>query len=432
MSDEFYMRLALEKAWQYQGLTYPNPAVGCALLNSNGKLLAVAAHKKAGYAHAELSALFTAVFREQSDKEAAFEIVFDVLSKAFKDGVNKFEKSLSSSDIKRLSEYVLTLYNGAADDGISDDLYIYSNSELKGASGVNTLFRLAFDEGSKDELSAKFKPFAPSMLSLAHNLMLAHPAALYDALISRASRLGLAGGTAYVSLEPCSHHGRTPPCARLLAALNLSRVVVGARDPHDLASGGESIVSSSGAQVSYAMQDEAEALLAPFISWQLAGGFRFAKLALSANGVATGGTISSQLSRTHMHALRSRLDLLAIGGGTVRADNPRLDARLVGAKAPNVAIFTRSSIDKNALVFDVPGREVRVQNGLLFDDKFIMFEGAQGLLELIASGKLSIKWLLLYQSSELKDVKNLRINLRLKPLYEGQIGGDRYGWYEIV
>ena len=59
MTDEFYMQLALNKAWEYQGLTYPNPAVGAVVLQ-NGKILAVQAHQKAGTSHAEVLALLSA------------------------------------------------------------------------------------------------------------------------------------------------------------------------------------------------------------------------------------------------------------------------------------------------------------------------------------------------------------------------------------
>lgn len=65
MVDEFYMRLALECAWRFQGLTYPNPAVGCAIVDKNGKLLSVEAHKEQGKAHAELEAVKTALLTFQ-------------------------------------------------------------------------------------------------------------------------------------------------------------------------------------------------------------------------------------------------------------------------------------------------------------------------------------------------------------------------------
>ncbi|RLA71356.1 MAG: riboflavin biosynthesis protein RibD, partial [Epsilonproteobacteria bacterium] len=59
MTDEFYMQLALNKAWEYQGLTYPNPAVG-AVITLDGKILAIEAHQKAGTSHAEVLALLSA------------------------------------------------------------------------------------------------------------------------------------------------------------------------------------------------------------------------------------------------------------------------------------------------------------------------------------------------------------------------------------
>ncbi|MDR0746349.1 MAG: bifunctional diaminohydroxyphosphoribosylaminopyrimidine deaminase/5-amino-6-(5-phosphoribosylamino)uracil reductase RibD [Helicobacteraceae bacterium] len=70
MEDEFYMRLALDEAWKYQLLTYPNPAVGAALLDRHGRLIAVSAHKKAGGAHAEVAAFFDG-FCELCPDEAA-------------------------------------------------------------------------------------------------------------------------------------------------------------------------------------------------------------------------------------------------------------------------------------------------------------------------------------------------------------------------
>jgi len=61
INDEFYMSLAIKKAWEFQILTYPNPAVGCTVLDAGGKLLSVAAHKKAGFLHAEANAVFAAL-----------------------------------------------------------------------------------------------------------------------------------------------------------------------------------------------------------------------------------------------------------------------------------------------------------------------------------------------------------------------------------
>ena len=67
MTDNFYMQLALNKAWQYQGLTYPNPAVG-AVVVLDGKILAIEAHQKAGTSHAEVLALLTAYISLSKNK----------------------------------------------------------------------------------------------------------------------------------------------------------------------------------------------------------------------------------------------------------------------------------------------------------------------------------------------------------------------------
>lgn len=69
IDNSFYMNLALQEAWKYQGLTYPNPAVGCAAVGESGEILAVEAHKKAGAPHAEVEALKSAYFRLSGDKK---------------------------------------------------------------------------------------------------------------------------------------------------------------------------------------------------------------------------------------------------------------------------------------------------------------------------------------------------------------------------
>lgn len=69
IEQNFYMRLALNEAWKYQGLTYPNPAVGCVILSKSGEILAIEAHKKAGLPHAEVEALKSAYFTLSGDKE---------------------------------------------------------------------------------------------------------------------------------------------------------------------------------------------------------------------------------------------------------------------------------------------------------------------------------------------------------------------------
>ena len=61
MTNEFYMRLAVQEAWKYQILTFPNPAVGCVIVDMHGKILSINSHKKAGFLHAEANAVFVAL-----------------------------------------------------------------------------------------------------------------------------------------------------------------------------------------------------------------------------------------------------------------------------------------------------------------------------------------------------------------------------------
>ena len=68
VDNSFYMKLALDEAWKYQGLTYPNPAVGCAIVSGSGELLSVEAHKRAGQAHAEVNALKSAYYKLTNDE----------------------------------------------------------------------------------------------------------------------------------------------------------------------------------------------------------------------------------------------------------------------------------------------------------------------------------------------------------------------------
>jgi len=301
MNDEFYMGLALSEAWKFQILTYPNPAVGCLILDESGQILSCKAHEKAGYLHAEPTAILFALCKK---------------SEKFK---NDFIKA----------------YNAKF------------NSNIK--------------EGEFGLLEPKFS---------------------YEFILNNHSNL-LKNAKAYVTLEPCSHHGKTPPCANLLKELGFSEVIIGS---------------------------------------------------LSKNGVASGGIITNELSRTHVHKLRSVIDALVIGGNTVRTDRPRLDTRLIkNGKNPDVIIYSRSDkFDETIPLFGVPDRKVSVRKELNLKG-LTMFEGAGEFLKLAKYGKLAnVKWLLIYQSSNFKNGENLRLDLNLKPLFSGNFGDDSYTWYEIL
>lgn len=150
------------------------------------------------------------------------------------------------------------------------------------------------------------------------------------------------GAQLFVTLEPCSHQGKTPPCADAVIAAGFSRVVVGCQDPAPHVSGqGIERIRKAGIAVEVGVcQDEAEDLIAPFRKLMLHQlPWVHVKWAMTLDGRIASRTghskwISSLRSREVVHALRGRMDAIITGAGTVRADNPTLTARPAGPKTP--------------------------------------------------------------------------------------------------
>ena len=145
------------------------------------------------------------------------------------------------------------------------------------------------------------------------------------------------GSTVYVSLEPCSHEGKTGPCADALIAAGVARVVYGAQDPNPEV-GGRGLARLKAAGVSVegpACEDDARALLTRFQgALAAARPYVIAKWALSLDGASapaagTGGRISGRRAMLTTHTLRGRVDAVVVGIGTVLADDPDLRCRLV-------------------------------------------------------------------------------------------------------
>ncbi|HET7632288.1 MAG TPA: bifunctional diaminohydroxyphosphoribosylaminopyrimidine deaminase/5-amino-6-(5-phosphoribosylamino)uracil reductase RibD [Gemmatimonadaceae bacterium] len=152
------------------------------------------------------------------------------------------------------------------------------------------------------------------------------------------------GATLYATLEPCTHQGRTPPCADAIVAAGVRRVVIAVRDPNPVAAGGVARLRAAGIAVDVG-EGEADAreLNAAFFH-------RFAhperpfvtlKLATSADGAIAGADravrarLTGEAADRDVHHLRAGVDAIAVGIGTVLADDPRLTVRLV--EAPRVA-----------------------------------------------------------------------------------------------
>ncbi len=186
----------------------------------------------------------------------------------------------------------------------------------------------------------------------------------------------------FVTLEPCSHIGKTPSCAALLSELGLKKVYIGSNDFNSI--GGVSILKQNHIDVECGiLKSECDVLLEPFRSF-VSGRFIFFKWAQRLNGSVDGGVISSQGSREYVHKLRDICDLLIIGGESVRVDRPTLDARMVGGVAPDVLIYSkRDDFDKSIPLFSVPNRRVFTRSDFecIKDYKLIMIEGGSAIFE---------------------------------------------------
>src|SRR5215471_13875108 len=146
----------------------------------------------------------------------------------------------------------------------------------------------------------------------------------------------VAGATLYVTLEPCSHHGRTPPCADAMVSAGLKRVVVGMVDPNPLVQGrGIRRLRRAGIEVKTGvLRERCERLNEDFTTLiQTGRPMVTLKLAASLDGriaAASGDSqwISNDLSRRLVHELRNRVDAILVGAETVRTDDPQLTCRV--------------------------------------------------------------------------------------------------------
>ena len=329
VDDNLLMDLAVKKAWEYQGLTYPNPAVGAVVSDDRGIVYSCEAHKKAGSPHAEVEAIKEAFIKLTDDK--------------------KIKKLQKSADIHN---------------------YLIKNH--------NSIFK---------------------------NL------------------------TLHVTLEPCNHQGKTPPCSHLIKELGFKRVVIGIKDPNKEASGGLEYLRQNVIQTELLEgSKECEDLLLPFTKWQKQN-FVFFKIAMSLNGVIDGGIITGKSSRELVHRFRDRCDLLVIGGNTVRTDRPTLDARLCDGVAPDILIYSRrEEFDRTIPLFNVKGRKVHISNSLnlLKNYKNIMIEGGEGMLK---ATKDIVDLYAIFRSPNLKIGKAPQVNINLECI--STTNRDVLSWYRV-
>ncbi len=162
-----------------------------------------------------------------------------------------------------------------------------------------------------------------------------------------------AGATLYVTLEPCRHHGKTPPCTEAVIRAGVARVVAAQRDPFPaVAGGGLAELEAAGVQVEVGLlEDEARRLNAPYLKLLETGRpWVMAKWAMTLDGKLATHTgqsqwISGAASRAVVHRLRGRVDAIFVGSGTASADDPLLTARPPGVRtACRVLVDSRASL----------------------------------------------------------------------------------------
>lgn len=174
----------------------------------------------------------------------------------------------------------------------------------------------------------------------------------------------LAQATLYVTLEPCAHQSaRGPACADLIIAAKPARVVIGQRDP-DPRTAGQGIARLEAAGIAVRLLDDAAsaASLAGFLTRQHSGRpWVTLKLATSLDGCialadGTSRWITGEAARAHVHAIRARHDAILVGGGTWRADAPRLDVRLPGLEARSLrrVVLTRGPAPEGVTAISAP------------------------------------------------------------------------------
>ncbi len=288
MNKISYMLLAIDKAWRYQFLTYPNPAVGATVVCKN-KVLAVEAHQEAGNAHAEVLALKEAYLTNYPNSKLQY-----------------------ITESKKIHDYLILNHNG-----------FFHDCEI------------------------------------------------------------------YVTLEPCNHVGKTPACAMLLESILIKKVYIGTMDPNVNAAGGyERLINAKIDVEINILKEKTDKLLYPFLKYQ-SGHFIFFKMAMREDGSVTGGYITTQDSLNLVHNIRTKIELMVIGGNTIRIDRPTLDSRFSSSKkSSDLLIYSsKNNFDKSIPLFQVPNRKVTISSSLELIRKknFVMIEGGYTLLSKISN-----------------------------------------------
>ena len=242
------------------------------------------------------------------------------------------------------------------------------------------------------------------------------------------------GATLYVTMEPCAHHGTTPPCVDAVLAAGIARVVAGSLDPNPEAGGGLARLREQGVETELADGFEARRQNEAWRTWTSLGRpFVIYKAAVTLDGrVTVPGErwVSGEESRRLVHELRAASDAVAVGMGTVRLENPRLDARGVDApRQPRRLAFGSGPLPA--------GSELELRSGGLEDElhalaadgvQSLLLEGGPTLARAFLEAGLVDKLLLFVAPTLSGDgplaVPELAGSLRLSHLTSRQVGED--------
>ncbi|RDU66271.1 bifunctional diaminohydroxyphosphoribosylaminopyrimidine deaminase/5-amino-6-(5-phosphoribosylamino)uracil reductase RibD [Helicobacter didelphidarum] len=316
------MQIAINHAWKFQTLTLPNPAVGALILFKN-TIIALEVHFKAGFPHAEVLAC----------KQA-----FITLAKNDKQSQQKILQTLSdSNDIGKINQ-VSNSTQGYLEN-FSDDTLLKSSKNLL-----------------KDSPQRQLE----NLIQTLEHIHDSH--AIHDFITTYHSGIFYQCDF-FVTLEPCNHYGRTPPCANLLKTIKPKRIVIGHKDINNKAQGGSKTLQHIHL-TQHILESQAKVLLYPFLQYYKKKSFLLFKVAHRLNGDYKNGQISNQDSRILTHNMRCIADNIIISGKTLREDNPLLDTRFAqdiykqNSKLPTIYILTKTMQKKDIEKYRISNRKV--------------------------------------------------------------------------
>lgn len=168
----------------------------------------------------------------------------------------------------------------------------------------------------------------------------------------------------FVTLEPCNHYGKTPPCAMLLKTIKPKRIIIAHKDNTLHACGGSSTLE--GITLTHnVLYHEAHKLLFPFLQWQKNNGFMLFKIAHKLHGEYKHGIISNEDSRVFTHNMRCIADYIIVSGSTLRSDNPMLDTRFAlpfyhAGRQPKILIFSKTMQQKDLIGYNIANKNVDI------------------------------------------------------------------------